>query len=175
MKIRNGFVSNSSSSSFVVIFPKVPKSAEDVKNMLFDKDQTLYGAYDSNYSIEQVAETVWSDICNQEMNDFKSAAEEFSCGTLDGNDAPDYNDFRHIKDWQEQWKQYDAAKEVYAKKKMKEFLNVRKLKLKKINKETIEDIALYIFEYSDQDGSYGCALEHGDLFHKLKHVRISKH
>ncbi|HMZ46899.1 MAG TPA: gliding motility-associated C-terminal domain-containing protein [Chitinophagaceae bacterium] len=39
MKIRNGFVSNSSSSSFIVLFPKEPKNATDVKNMLFKEDK----------------------------------------------------------------------------------------------------------------------------------------
>jgi hypothetical protein len=36
MKIRNGFVSNSSSSSFIVALPFEPKSREDVKKTLFD-------------------------------------------------------------------------------------------------------------------------------------------
>ena len=30
MKQRNGFVSNSSSSSFIVVFPKKPQSTEEV-------------------------------------------------------------------------------------------------------------------------------------------------
>ena len=52
-----------------------------------------------------------------------------------------------------------------------------KTKLKKINGDDVsnESGVLYIFEYSDNDGSYSSALEHGDLFAKLKHVRISKH
>ena len=58
---------------------------------------------------------------------------------------------------------------------MKEFFNIRKLKLQKINNETVETGVLYIFEFSDNDGSYNAALEHGNLFNKLKYIRISKH
>lgn len=176
MKIRNGFVSNSSSSSFLVIFPRTPKSAEDVKTMLFDENQKLYGEYDEYYPVQQVAETVWNDICNQNKNDIRTAREELSYGGC--SDSPNYSDFVHIKDWNERSDAYNAVNEIYATKKMKEFFNpnFRKLKLKKINNEVIVDPgALYIFHYADEDGSYGSALEHGGLFNKLKYIRISKH
>jgi hypothetical protein len=35
MKIRNGFVSNSSSSSFVVVFPKKPDSIEELNEGVY--------------------------------------------------------------------------------------------------------------------------------------------
>jgi len=35
MKIRNGFVSNSSSASFVVVWPREPQSQEDVRAILY--------------------------------------------------------------------------------------------------------------------------------------------
>ena len=75
MKIRSGFVSNSSSSSFVVIFPKIPKNQEDVKNMLFKEGEKTYSsAYDDDcWPVDQVAQTVWDDICNQEKNDIEKA------------------------------------------------------------------------------------------------------
>jgi len=176
MKIRAGFVSNSSSSSFLVLFPIKPKSVEDVITMLFDEDQQFYG--DEKYPVKTVAETVWNDICNQKINDLKDAQEELSCGSVDSPDAPKYSAFSHIKDWETQWKAYDKAKEIFAKKKMEEFLSIkkiRKLKLQKINNVPMDDIFLYIFHYADEDGSYGSALEHDGLFHKLKNIRISKH
>jgi len=173
MKTRNGFVSNSSSSSFIVFFPKEPKSAEDVKNILFNEDQTVYGCYDDLYSVDQVAETVWNDICSQKINNFEEALEELSSGGA--YDAPSYSDFEHIKDWREKSDAYDNALNIYANKKMKELFNIRKQKLKKINNEPIDDVLFYIFSYSDNDGSYGSALEHGSLFNKLKNIRISHH
>lgn len=176
MKIRNGFVSNSSSSSFVVVFPTEPKSVEDVKKYLFKEDQQYFlNPYDDdNYTVGQVAETVWNDICSQEKNKFKDIISEISSGSLDVADAPDYNDFYHITDWNQRWKAYDDACEKHAKKIANKMFNLRKMKLKKINGEEITE-AMYIFEYSDNDGSYFSSLEHGDLFRNLKHVRISKH
>ena len=38
MKIRNGFVSNSSSSSFLLFFPREIKSTDDIIELLFDND-----------------------------------------------------------------------------------------------------------------------------------------
>jgi len=64
MKTRNGFVSNSSSSSFVVAFPKRPKTLEEVKKFLFG-DKNAEGEveyYDSKIPVDQVAEQVLRDI-----------------------------------------------------------------------------------------------------------------
>jgi len=177
MKIRNGFVSNSSSSSFIVIFPREPKSMEDVRDMLFDKKQRVYNSPhfdDNSWSINNVATTVWNDICNQTKNDFEKASKELSSGIADDYDAPDYDDFEYINDRQKRWEEYRKACIKYGNKKLNDILNIRKNKLKRINGE-LPDFALYIFEYSDNDGEYESSLEHGDLFRKLKHVRISKH
>lgn len=154
---------------------------EDVKEMLFDKDQTLFNnpyygdnRNTSGYSVDQVAETVWNDICGQEMNNFKQATEMIESGHIDDPNAPDYNDFEHIKDNNQKWDMLDDASRKFVDKKMKEIFNLRKLKLKKINNEKV-DTTFYCFEYSDNDGEYGSTLEHGDLFHKLKHLKISNH
>ena len=179
MKVRSGFVSNSSSSSFVVLFPREPKSASDVKDMLFKKNKKFFPhPYEEKVSwpVETVAETVWVDICDQKKNDFSVAEEILGSGTIDDENAPYYDDFSHIKNWDKRWETYKNARNKYAKEKMKEFFNVRKLKLKKINNELINDEGvLYCFSYADEDGSYGSALEHGGLFNNLKHITVSKH
>lgn len=178
MKIRNGFVSNSSSSSFIVSFPKEPKSLEDVKNMLFPNgEKTYFGYYAEDFwSIDQVAQTVWRDICDQKKNDYEAVLQELQhASSYDDSEAPDYDDYDHIVDWKERHRKLDEAYEKYAKKKIKEFFNTRKDKLKKLNGEKVDDKFVYIFEYSDNDGTYGSALEHGDLFKNIKHLKISKH
>ena len=38
-----------------------------------------------------------------------------------------------------------------------------------------DDDIVFIFEYSDNDGSLGCAMEFGGLFNNVKHISISHH
>ena len=178
MKIRNGFVSNSSSSSFVVIFPKEPKNAEDVKKMLFKEEQYYYDPWNEDkWTTEEVAETVWEDICNQNKNNFVRA-KEILTGSISG---ANYEDFKHIEDSHERWSAYSDARNIFAEKRLNEFFSIkriRKEKLKKLKNETVqltEDGVLYCFSYCDNDSSYSAALEHGDLFKNLKHIEINNH
>ena len=63
MKTRNGFVSNSSSSSFVVAFPKMPNSESDVLNFMFNGKEGGVSVYDyDGLSYAQVAKIVFDDL-----------------------------------------------------------------------------------------------------------------
>lgn len=71
MKIRLTFVPNSSSSSFIVAFPKKPKDVIDVLRFMFGKDVTgnVCGDCDDGFiSKMDVASTVWKDINRKENN-----------------------------------------------------------------------------------------------------------
>ena len=127
-------------------------------------------------TIEQVAETIWSDILGQEKNNKEAVKEELkTCSSYDDPDAPGWGDFDHIEDRDKRYEAEDNASNIYAEKKMKMFFETRKQKLKKINNEQFEDSAVYLFYFSDNDGSYGSALEHGDVFGNLKHIKINNH
>jgi len=66
MKFRNGFVSNSSSSSFLVVFPQKPKSPDDIKKWLFP-EKKLYGCISKGYlTSELISEKIFYII--QENN-----------------------------------------------------------------------------------------------------------
>lgn len=56
MKIRQGFVSNSSSSSFVVGFYRKPKDVAELQQLLFQEDQIYPHPYDDEgIPVEKVA------------------------------------------------------------------------------------------------------------------------
>jgi len=183
MKIRNGFVSNSSSSSFVVAFPKRPKNAKAVKKMLFDEHQewypspfaNMYKDGDTRWSIDQVVEIVMSDIVNQDGTaSLDKVKEDIGSGyPYYEGENPDigYNigvikslDDKHfgMRDPID-WTAYDHETGVCEEKIAKAFMREN------------QNAHIYIFEYSDNDSRLFCAMEHGSLFNKVEHIAISKH
>ncbi|MFA5313444.1 MAG: hypothetical protein WC375_09055, partial [Methanomassiliicoccales archaeon] len=62
MKTRNGFVSNSSSSSFVVVFPKKPTSRADVLKIMYPNEQKNVSKFHSILPTHTIAEIVWDDL-----------------------------------------------------------------------------------------------------------------
>ncbi len=81
MKIRSGFVSNSSSSSFIVAFEKLPESAEEIKQMLFGNQEIVY-CYDECRSANDIAERVFQDFQEQPAPEFDALIEVACRGSL---------------------------------------------------------------------------------------------
>ena len=78
-KIRLGFVSNSSSSSFIVAFNREPESAEDVASQMFGDISTLeHPYYDDIYNALDVAKTVFADMKMQTPNSHNDIVESIN-------------------------------------------------------------------------------------------------
>lgn len=149
MKIRSGFVSNSSSSSFVVAFPRnvntrnlssnIPKELRrrmhvkqiSLKEALFDDRNSNIEYYDYSFDINDIVEAVAQSIESETPNNIETIRE------LLGYELDDNSIEKFLKD----------------------------------NK----DKDIYVFEYSDNDGPLQTMLEHGEIFKRLPHIRISHH
>lgn len=170
MKIRTGFVSNSSSSSFVVAFGTRPKNKAELMLMMFPDGEVLLQAYDDHVAVESVVNTVWNDMKDQKPMTFDEVVEEISSGWFSGK--PDYNDYvsRHDDhltpkernaERNAEWDAYEVASKAAANRLAQTFMGAN------------AGSNFYRFSYGDDDGPYYATLEHGDIFRNLGHLQIS--
>jgi len=183
VKIRTGFVSNSSSSMFVVAFPREPKSIKDVHEMMFNGHPFLGNPYDDGKTeTKKIAQTVWGDIKPQKRWKHTTMLNRVNDAVRGGwlSGQPNYDDFKiiphHITELeydnktiitarvreQTDWKAYSKACDEHTQVVVDELL--KEFKGQKI----------YIFRYGD-DRDYFSVLEHGGIFNNLPHKQISCH
>jgi len=78
MKTRTGLVSNSSSSSFIIVFPKKPQSAKEVHKRLYNGAEGSIQYYgDNSRTHAEISERVYNDLKGCRKATVKQIAEEF--------------------------------------------------------------------------------------------------
>jgi len=173
MKIKNDFVTNSSSSSFIVVFDKKITQFEDVQHLIPGP--------------ETKAQQVLKDAKSQKpikLDKTKSRiadiiATELTHGFSDDLVGLEYGEYRKTFCKREGI----SSRELYGNRSWqqifyKEYKNMTmKACLKKANEfiEEHEGKYMYIFEYGDEDGHFMSEMEHGGTFRRVAHIKISKH
>jgi len=197
MKIRTGFVSNSSSSSFIVGFKRRPQTAEEVHQVLFGTEPAVITVYDFGLPTNVAAQKVFDDIQKQQPATRDQILEVVRDGYFDTRPSRDYNgekpsdimlkEFRgKYPDIESYWDGEKIA-DPEAKALAVKIAAVRNAEWDE--ERRLDDIAadeyldtqmpkfegceVYLFSYADDGGE--CVMEHGDIFHNLVHIVISNH
>lgn len=172
MKIRSGFVSNSSSSSFILVFDKAIESMEELANQM-DRCYPTCG-YGAEMNSEDVVARVWSDMQEKGIASEEQVIYEY-CYDFDGPFPPRYNEIQaeldklcydspdRIAKLRALWDERTAIYESIAREAAMKFVESRKGKV------------FYVLEYSDNHSDVETGLEHGNVFRHVQHMRISKH
>lgn len=168
MKVKEDFVTNSSSSSFIVAFEKILVDFEDVKYLINREAkarQVLKDALsqkpvkidpDSNSLLKSVTEELANGYCGL---DYSKIQREFC-----EREGIKVNDLYKNVAWSHAfYQEYKAVEDRVCIKAAVEFLNKN------------EGRYLYIFNYGDEDGEFFSQMEHGFTFERVPHLTVSQH
>lgn len=171
MKIRSGFVSNSSSSSFIVSFPETPDSKEKLAEMMGDCSALGFG---TTIPAEEVVKNVWNDIEKKTPNTYNNNSFIQYMEINDIDNDYDFDIYRAIlgEDFCENIREKIYRDEDVT---FDDIIKSVTENLTKLKEGMGEEKTTYKFTYADEDGSYWSAMEHGDIFRNVPHECISNH
>jgi hypothetical protein len=158
MKIRTGFISNSSSSSFIVALDKIPETIEETMK--------IFGLGDGFGDVD-MATVILADLRKPENLLFTKAMvyEAFGYGWHNGEPKYPCVSYDHTTEEERKavYKKWDEEKTAFTNEKADQFMHDHQGKV------------FIKLHYSDNDGRRGAQLEHGDHFYQGFVYRISNH
>ncbi len=182
MKIRSGYVSNSSSSSFIVAFKKRIESytVDELVNLLFNGVERVEFYSNDFIEIKDAVEEVLREAKLIDTN--KDRFIPYSAEGGDGDGVFGHGDFY--------WNIQEKERVVMG---TNHFYNMTSEEREVMYKDTLlkansmaqeacrdffeknEGCFFYRFRFSDEDGAMGSFLEHGDTFKNLPHMIQNEH
>lgn len=188
MKIRQGFVSNSSSSSFIVGFNKKPKTIGQLFDLMFPKyyEGHVINYYDTQIPVSFVIDRVWHDMSKQlttkqvkqYIEDYASTEahiEVMHADTFYQEESKIYSKFFLLfgekygenQDFKDQIKKIKEAEDLIIKENMVKYVEEAR--------RILDGKKCFFFEYSDNESKEESVLEHGDVFRNVPHITINNH
>jgi len=162
MKIKIGFVTNSSSTTFIVAFPKKIETIDDLEPFI-DKRYSEYIFKDTKNTLQAEAKDSFEIISNEfslTMDEYDNITKEF---------CESENITKELIYKQHVWRQIFWAHECIMHKRIKD------KRAKEFLERIPDDSYIYIFNFEDYLDGIEAELERGNIFKKLPHIRISKH
>ena len=179
MKIRRGFVSNSSSSSFIVVFPRIPKDEVEMKEIMFPNGEKTIQVYHDSIDTMDVARQVYSELLsfiNDSFNIVSMAhlvySELLSFINKDNLDALT-KALKKLKSKSSHPYDYQEWKDNPEKTQWKCYRSVLPSLLDLIDKTNDESV-IGIFTYNDKS-DFERVMENGGVFDNLQHIKVDEH
>lgn len=199
MKSRSGFVSNSSSSSFIIGFDTKPKSAAELRKLLFDGMEFVQ-YYDKSYSTVEISERIFNDLKGERPASLSTIIETVRSGHFPGYPETwrkDKESDKLERQFNEMFPEYkgnywDETKitRPMARQLTEKIRVARRKEIDEDNK-TIENAAtdfvnervkprmgdkkVYVLEYGDENGDLDGAIEHSGVLQNVAISQISHH